>query len=267
MTATRKKAGAVKKASTKKVTPKKTAPKKKTTPAKQPNPKQKAARARASRERIAYPSVVGIEVNEGEKLTDLVGEDAAKKILLLSTVYGYEEELELVRIKGALYVIYNQIISRFDNWEQVLTEESTPKDGGRPQSYDPAWMHVVTICLMASGASKVELVAALGITEETLSQWCNQLGEFYKPIFASIVKLGSTLSESWWERGGRKNLHNKEFNYVGWYMNMKNRFGWKDKQEISGDEENPLHHKHSGEVTVKHDTEWDKVRGKVQSNK
>lgn len=37
------------------------------------------------------------------------------------------------------------------------------------------------------------------------------------------------LSEAWWEEHGRLNLHNREFNSVLWYMNMKNRFGWRDR--------------------------------------
>lgn len=89
----------------------------------------------------------------------------------------------------------------------------------------------VTLNLFEQGASKTEVKAELDICDPV---WYRLLKE--DEHFASVIKKGETLSEAWWERQGRGNLHNKVFNYVGWYMNMKNRHGWADKQEhkISG---------------------------------
>lgn len=104
----------------------------------------------------------------------------------------------------------------------------------RPTKYDPAMCEQV-VELMRVGASKTEVCAELDICFDTLIAWQEAHSEF-----SEAVKRGVQLCQAWWEREGRTALRDKDFSYTGWYMNMKNRFGWKDKQEIGGDASAPL---------------------------
>lgn len=83
------------------------------------------------------------------------------------------------------------------------------------------------LALSNEGASIIELAVALGISRDTFYEMSKR-----EPIFSDTIKGCKELSEAWWEKQGRTNLTNKEFNYTGWYMNMKNRHGWKDKSEV-----------------------------------
>jgi len=96
-------------------------------------------------------------------------------------------------------------------------------NGGRPGKYKPAMCEQV-IALMSEGASLVEVSVKLGISRQTMYRWRDSNEEF-----CYTIKRGLELSEAWWEEKGRTNLENKSFNSTLWYMNMKNRFGWKDK--------------------------------------
>lgn len=106
---------------------------------------------------------------------------------------------------------------------------------GRPTVYNAKVMLPKVIELMSEGASLIEVAPALGIDKSTLSDWTDEKSPRFNQEFSSTIKKGIDLSNAWWERNGRKNLKNKDFNYVGWYMNMRNRFGWADKQEIKQD--------------------------------
>lgn len=98
----------------------------------------------------------------------------------------------------------------------------------RPTKYKPRIMLPKILKIMREGASKTEVAAELDISRETLNEWRKEY-----PEFSDTIKKGEVLSQAWWERKGRENLENRSFNYAGWYMNMKNRFGWKDQQQVN----------------------------------
>lgn len=101
--------------------------------------------------------------------------------------------------------------------------------GGRPliQLTDlPTDYEQLIIREMSIGASLQEIYGWLNISEPTFKRLCRD-----HPEFARTIKTGLRLSEKWWLQIGRTHIRDKEFNSTLWYMNMKNRFGWRDKVE------------------------------------
>lgn len=88
--------------------------------------------------------------------------------------------------------------------------------------------------LYRDGAGDVEIAAHLGMTIKQFLDLCTD-----NAAFKSFVEKGSTVAQAWWWKQGRKNLANKSFNPQMWAFNMKNRYGWAEKNENlnSGDME------------------------------
>ena len=95
----------------------------------------------------------------------------------------------------------------------------------RPTKYKPEHCERI-IALMKEGASIEEICLELDICKQTIYNWFDN-----HPELLDAKKKGEDFSKGWWMKQGRTNLKDKEFNYTGWYMNMKNRFGWADKQQ------------------------------------
>lgn len=114
----------------------------------------------------------------------------------------------------------------------------TVNKGGRPKvqltDLREGWKEGI-IALSEEGASLVELACYLQISRDLMYRLIADEVEF-----SDTIKICKQKCESWWQRQGRVNLGNKEFQSTLWYMNMKNRFKWADKQEVE----------HSGEVST-----------------
>lgn len=114
----------------------------------------------------------------------------------------------------------------------------------------PTWREDI-LKLFSEGASRTEIKAEIDIqtsgkiycSDDLWDRWLKEEQEF-----SGVIKRGLLLCKAWWLKNGRENIQGQiyekkdgsvivvnNFNYTGWYMNMKNRFGWADnqKQEIS----------------------------------
>lgn len=139
--------------------------------------------------------------------------------------------------------------------------------GGRPKktvenTLDKGW-DLVILSLMTEGASIIEICVELGISKDLHYRWLKD-----EPEYSDAIKKGIAASEAWWMKNGRIGMFmGKEFNHVLWYMNMKNRFGWKDKQEISGDPNAPLFLHDALANVLKHGTNKGTNKGSSKDSK
>jgi hypothetical protein len=96
---------------------------------------------------------------------------------------------------------------------------------------------------------------ALGIGKDSLALWAQEDGEYYVPEFSEALKIGLLKAEAWWEKKARLHLIDEpgqgKLNTALWFINMKNRFGWRDQVD----------HKVSGSVTVTHEQALDALIG------
>ena len=105
--------------------------------------------------------------------------------------------------------------------------------------------------LMKEGASLDEVRGELDISKDTLYRWKEDYEDF-----SDSIKRGIRMSQAWWEKQGRISLRDRDFNYTGWYMNMKNRFKWSDKKEFNNE----------GSITVMVDTGISRSPGQDDDN-
>lgn len=113
---------------------------------------------------------------------------------------------------------------------------------GRPTKYDPAMCKEV-VRWMGMGYSKEATAAALNIGKTSFFKYIDEF-----PEFANAVREGESRNLLFWEGAGLSGMYAEKFSAPVWIFNMKNRFKWSDRQEITGDPERPQQVQHH--VTV-----------------
>lgn len=92
------------------------------------------------------------------------------------------------------------------------------KNIGRPSLYDPSYCDLV-LELGAEGKSRAQIAAALGVSRQTIENWCDA-----HPQFLDALKEAKDLELAWWETAGQMNMTRQGFNATAFIFQMKNRF-------------------------------------------
>ena len=86
---------------------------------------------------------------------------------------------------------------------------------------------------MEEGFSFESFAGVMGCSRACIYKWIDKY-----PEFKEAREIGSVKSQLMWEKAGIDGLYqggkDNPFNATVWVFNMKNRFGWRDKQEMTG---------------------------------
>jgi len=101
-------------------------------------------------------------------------------------------------------------------------------DRGRPSKYKETYCNeVITHC--ADGASLTSFAAEIGVSRDTITQWCKD-----HEAFSLAVKKAKAKSAAWWEAIARKNAMTGQGNATLCIFGLKNMGpdDWHDRKEI-----------------------------------
>ncbi len=109
---------------------------------------------------------------------------------------------------------------------------------GRPSKYKPEYCAML-IEHMAKGFSYETFGAIIDVVKTTIYTW-----EQEYPDFLDAKKKAFAKCQIFWEQQGQLGLWSdkeKQLNSAVWIFNMKNRFNWTDKREVTGATDVTLH--------------------------
>lgn len=104
--------------------------------------------------------------------------------------------------------------------EQIPTKPVPTDKPGRPSGYDPRINSHLWECF-AQGMTKNEVCLTVGLNPMTMHRW-----EQKYPSFCYAIKVGEALSQGWWDRKGRENIDNPDFNNTLYMMCRVNMHKW-----------------------------------------
>src|SRR3990167_9874656 len=106
---------------------------------------------------------------------------------------------------------------------------NTKKKRGRPTIYKPEYCDLLREH-MRKGYSFESFGATVGISRDRISDWANKIREF-----SDAKKMACDESLLFWEKIAMAGMTGKikGFNQVVWIFSMKNRFGWKNQEDIT----------------------------------
>lgn len=119
--------------------------------------------------------------------------------------------------------------------KKTSSRKASPRPTGRPTKYKPEYCKML-VTHMAKGLSFEAFAGVVEVNPDTLYHWANT-----KPAFSEAKIIAFGKNRLFWETKAVEHLTNEKgvsFNATSWIFNMKNRFGWRDKQPDEVSQEN-----------------------------
>jgi hypothetical protein len=139
--------------------------------------------------------------------------------------------------KAYIKRIKSSVLSSDVDIKEVLKQvNGRPPKLSDPNFWNDETKETILDCY-AQGHPDVEVCVRIGISEKTLSRWCDKKGDYYNAEFCRVVGKGKELSKAWWFKKDSENLKSKDFNTALYKHAMSHRFGVAERVEVKATDE------------------------------